>query len=118
MYCNKNINKVKTPQNNFLLKMCTLLGKPQKNLNCSAIKQGGGLRTCPYFFLVPFKNKKKYFSLDNLSTFGHSTLKFPVGILTSLIHYLPKKNPALFAQKIICKNPFQAILRQKKSYCH
>ena len=36
-----------------------------------------------FFILLPFTNKT-YFTLDNLSTYGHITLKFSVGKFQNL----------------------------------
>ena len=73
-----------------------LLGKPQIKeiyfLNCRAIKGGGrGVKeNITFFILLPFKNKN-YFTLDNLSKYGHITSSLSVGIFTGLLQYFPKK---------------------------
>ena len=51
-----------------------------------------------FFILLPFKNKN-YFTLDNLSKYGHITLKLSVGIFTWLLQYFPK-NRAILVQKL------------------
>ena len=50
-----------------------------------------------FFILLPFKNVK-YFTIDNLLTYGHITLKF-VHFFTGLLQYLPK-NTAILVQKL------------------
>ena len=48
--------------------------------------------------MLPFKNKN-YFTLDNLSKYGHITLSLSVGIFTWLLQYFPK-NRAILVQKL------------------
>ena len=64
------------------IKRLGILGKPPKknsSTNGQAIK--GGVKASPlrknelFFILLPFKNRN-YFTLDNLSKYGHITLKF------------------------------------------
>ena len=38
---------------------------------------------------------KKYFTLENLSTYRHITLKFVEGIFTGLLQYFPKNRAIL-----------------------
>ena len=69
-----------------------------------------------FFILLPFKNKI-YFTFDNLSKYGHITLKFVNGIFTWLLQYFPK-NRAILVQKLwgekkLSKSVF-GIFRQKK----
>ena len=61
--------------------------------------KGRPLRKKITFFkiLLPFKNKN-YFTFDNLSKYGHVTLKF-VGILSGLLQCFPK-NRAILVQKL------------------
>ena len=70
---------------------------PQKksSTNGQAIKRGGGVKAGPlrkkilflkpFFILLPFENKN-YSTLDNLSKYGHITLKF-VGRYIFLLGY-------------------------------
>ena len=55
--------------------------------------------------LLPFKNEN-YFTLDNLSKYGHITLKF-VGRNFIWVVTIFSKN---WGQKKNCQNPFSAIL--------
>ena len=71
-----------------------------------AIKKGGKGRAIkekrnfflPFFILLPFKNKN-YFILDNLSKYGHFTLKF-VGRYLYLVLTIFFKNRAILVQKL------------------
>ena len=60
--------------------------KKKSSTSGRATKRGGGVKAGPlrtkelffklfFFILLPFKNKN-YFALDNLSKYGHFTLKF------------------------------------------
>ena len=66
--------------------------------------------------MLPFKNKN-YFTLDNLSKYGHITLKFVCRYFTWLLQYFPKIG-LLYSKNCVekksCQNPFSAILRLKK----
>ena len=102
--------------------------KKQKksSTNGRAIKRGGGkgraikekITFLKLFFLIllPFKNIN-YFTLDNLSKYGHITLKF-VGRYFYLLVTIYPKNWAILVQncgeKKSCQNPFSAILRLEK----
>ena len=71
--------------------------------NCSAIKEGWGVKGHfwnSFYILLPFTNKK-YFTLDNLSIYGHIRLKFVGRYFTGFffLQYL-SKNTALLVRKV------------------
>ena len=81
--------------------------KKRSSTNGQAIKRGGGKgraikekRTFLklFFIMLPFKNKN-YFTVDNLSKYGHITLSLSAGIFTWLLQYFPK-NRAILVQKM------------------
>ena len=62
---------------------------------------------------------KNYFTLDNLSKYGHITLKLVGRYFYLVVTIFSKKNRAIQVQKLweekSCQNPFSAILRLKKN---
>ena len=85
-------------------------------LNGSAIRAGGGglhLRKKDSYIFFPFKDKK-YFTLDNLSTYGHITLK----LFGRYFYWFVTKFAKKYGSKKYknggdknCQNPLPAILR-------
>ena len=105
-----------------MLSCSPCLGKPQKKvppLMARPLRGGGGkgraLKEKGTFFLLPFKN---YFTLDNLSKYGHITLKFIGRYFIWVVTIFSKKNRAILVQKLWgeknCQIPFPTILRLKK----
>ena len=85
-----------------------------------AVPLGGGGRGLAikiffyyFFILLPFRNKK-YFTFDNLSIYGHITLKFIDRYFYWFVTIFSKKG-GYFSPKIgwrkNCQTPFCAILR-------
>ena len=70
-----------------------------------------------FFCLLPFENKN-YFTLDNLSKYGHITLKF-VGRYFYLVVKIFSKNRAILVQKLwgekkLSKSVFGYFMTKKK----
>ena len=62
-----------------------------------------------FFILLPFKNKH-YFTLDNLSKYGHIMLKFVGRYFYSVVTIFSKKQGKISWEKKSSQNPFSAIL--------
>ena len=76
------------------------------------LRGGGGVKGRPFKILLPFKNKN-YFTLDNLSKYGHIAFKF-VGRYFIWVATIFSKNRTILFQKLGAeKNPFPSILWQK-----
>ena len=76
--------------------------KPQKSslLNGRAIRGGGGLvKGRPLM-------KKNFFTLDNLSKYGHITLKFVGRYFSGLLKYFPKYRAKFFLRLPFISNTF------------
>ena len=74
-YCSHTFGRLYTAFENGFLK--PTLGKPQKKSwgKGQAIKEKKNFFWNFFFIFLPLKNKN-YFTLDNLSKYGHITLKF------------------------------------------
>ena len=67
-----------------------------------------------FLILLPLRNKND-FILDNLSKYGHMTLKFVGRYFYWVVTIFSKKNRAIIVIEILkieknCQNPFYAIL--------
>ena len=97
--------------------MTFCFGKPKKkcsSLNGWTIKRGGGVKGWPlrnfFLILLPLKNEN-YFTLDNLSKYGHNLLKF-VGRYFHWVVIIFSKKYGYFSPKIV-KVRFQLFKDQK-----